>query len=558
MCCSLYLFVGVLLDFHFKTFNGDATSRLANGFYLLYSRDPHLAAIGFVWNPGTSIADLVPLLFYPLWPALASHAFAASIVSAFCMAGMVYQVRCTLTEWGVARAPRLVLVAILALNGMVIYYAGDGMSEGLYLLTLVATCRYLLRWMRDDDLASLVYSAIALGLCYITRNEAAGPAAAAGLAVLVVSSARRTLSPAVEAVSPSSERSASRSGPIWGALTDLAIFEIPFVTSFVGWAVVSYVITGQPFAQFTSVYGTASQLKVSGEEGGGPPPLLHTRILHDVHDIYYLAPLLPLILIIALIAAGWRRDVGVLAPISVVGGGLAFDALAYLTNSIAQWFRYFLAAVPLEVLLVGCIFATAPAVVGKVRRVRPERGRAWRWSAGALAVIGVLVLLVPSGYTTILGMKNPNVGYEETEHLGYIFLKHSSAYDKQAPATWPAMEAVTKHLADEHLADGQVVVDNFSGCVPQIILMSPNPKIFVIPNDRDFQRILADPITFHAHYILDVDPQGDGSLTAINILYPALWKSGAGFATEVYHWPAKGECPAFKLFRVTRHPNLGS
>ena len=36
LCLAVYLIVGVLLDFHYKTFNGDATSRLANGFYMLY------------------------------------------------------------------------------------------------------------------------------------------------------------------------------------------------------------------------------------------------------------------------------------------------------------------------------------------------------------------------------------------------------------------------------------------------------------------------------------------------------------------------------------------
>ena len=236
LCLAAYITVGVLLDFHYKTFNGDATSRLANGFYVLYSRDPHLASVGFVWNPGTSIMDLVPLLFYHLWTPLASHAFGASLGSAFCMAGAVYQVRCTLAEWGVARAPRLILVVILALNGMILYYGGAGMSEGLYLFTLLASCRYLLRWLRDDDLASLVYSAVALGLCYLARNEAAGPAVAAGAVVLGVSYARRA-STGVAAIPTRSRR-------IWGALTDAVIFEIPFFLSFTGWAVVGYVITG--------------------------------------------------------------------------------------------------------------------------------------------------------------------------------------------------------------------------------------------------------------------------------------------------------------------------
>src|SRR5690349_4617983 len=39
----------------------DSLSRTANAFYVLFSRDPHLAAVGFVWNPLPSLIQL-PLL----------------------------------------------------------------------------------------------------------------------------------------------------------------------------------------------------------------------------------------------------------------------------------------------------------------------------------------------------------------------------------------------------------------------------------------------------------------------------------------------------------------
>ena len=45
---------------------------------------------------------------------------------------------------------------------------------------------------------------------------------------------------------------------------------------------------------------------------------------------------------------------------------------------------------------------------------------------------------------------------------------------------------MASYFAHEHLADGQIVVDNFSGCIPDVIVASPNPDVFVIPNDRDF------------------------------------------------------------------------
>ena len=78
LAAGVYLTAAILLDFVYLSMPGDAVSRMANGFYALYSRDPHLAAIGFVWTPLTSMADLVVLLFKGVWPSLATHDVAAA------------------------------------------------------------------------------------------------------------------------------------------------------------------------------------------------------------------------------------------------------------------------------------------------------------------------------------------------------------------------------------------------------------------------------------------------------------------------------------------------
>jgi len=94
------------------------------------------------------------------------------------------------------------------------------------------------------------------------------------------------------------------------------------------------------------------------------------------------------------------------------------------------------------------------------------------------------------------------------------------------------------------------------------IVLSPNPKVFVIPNDRDFQRILADPVTFHARYILVPPPSGQGSLIATNHQYPSLYASGDNnngqpFATLTHSFTGGGVCPAFRLYHVTQDSGAG-
>ena len=67
---AIYFAISMLLDFKYLAFEGDAVSRLANAFYVLHSRDQHFAAIGFVWNPLSSLLDLPFLLFNSYWNAL--------------------------------------------------------------------------------------------------------------------------------------------------------------------------------------------------------------------------------------------------------------------------------------------------------------------------------------------------------------------------------------------------------------------------------------------------------------------------------------------------------
>ena len=56
---AVYLLAGWSL-IHFNIIFGDALSRVANAYYVLFSRDPHLPAMGFVWNPLPSFSVLPP------------------------------------------------------------------------------------------------------------------------------------------------------------------------------------------------------------------------------------------------------------------------------------------------------------------------------------------------------------------------------------------------------------------------------------------------------------------------------------------------------------------
>ena len=265
------------------------------------------------------------------------------------------------------------------------------------------------------------------------------------------------------------------------------------------------------------------------------------------HDLAFMAPYLVVALLTAFILAFRRRDGLVLAPLAVLGGGLAFDLIGFYLGSIGSSFRYFIAAIPLGIMVVGVILSARPSGSTRTNWAVPVMtvARAGIWGAGASMVL-VLLLVGPSVITTGIGMLNPAYGQEESPLLTPI-VKH----EPQGPTTFIGETAIAAYLDSLHLPNGDIVIDNSVTCVPGIITNVANPKIFVIPNDRDFMSVLSDPKTFHADYVmLTANYQAGASQT--NALYPSLFQNGQGFAHLFHQFPSDG-CPTFRLYRVITH-----
>ena len=184
-CLVAYLAVAfyVTLIAHSQGLGQDGVSRVAIANRILFSGDPHLAAVGFVWSPLPELV-LVPLVaLKSVWPALVQDAFAGNIVSALFMAGAAYQVFRFLEEVGVPRWVRWLLTATFALHPMIILYAINSMSEAMFIFFLLLVARHLQRWLRTQEISALVSTAFYLAMLYLTRYEAT--AAAAAVVVIV-------------------------------------------------------------------------------------------------------------------------------------------------------------------------------------------------------------------------------------------------------------------------------------------------------------------------------------------------------------------------------------
>lgn len=545
-----YLSFAWILVFGHNLIEGDAYSRVANAYYVLYSRDPHLAAIGFVWNPLPSLTMLLVLPLKALWPALVTDGFAANIVSSVFMAAAVYQLNQTLAEARLGRIARGALLVLFAAQPLILYSGSNGLSEAPILFFLFFTIRYLARWLRQDDLPALVLAGTGLGFAYLDRYEALP----AGMVVVAC----------VAAVSFGRCPGSCRQRAIT-ALYDVTICGGPLLLSFMIWTLASWIIVGHPFEQIQSVYGNSSQAKyfasarpVATAAVGPLTPLLWSWLGQALVRTLLLQPVLPPLLILAAGVACWRRSLAVLASISVLGGALLFTVTATALDVIGPLNRYYIWAIPLAIFVaaetLGALRthrAEPPAGSRATQKAgsgdgsgRPSRPGRGPWMAAGRAAIGLVTIagLATSFPSAAWLMLNPRLS-NESAGLSMLNQHPGVLHEYQTSQT------VAHYLDHMNLGSGTVILDVFTGY--PIVLRSDNPHQFVITSDQDFEVKLADPAGTGVEYLL---VPRDEPLDALNRRYPSLYRNGAGIASLVREFRSPSDPGAWRLYRIRSVP----
>jgi hypothetical protein len=505
---ALYLTVAVMLVLWHHAIVSDAWSRVASAHAVLHSRDPHLAALGFVWSPLPTFLLLPLVALEGLWPALVDSAMAASIVSALAMAGSVVVLSGFLRDLGLGRGWRLALLIGFAVHPITVHYAANGNSEALLFLTLVVAMRALASWMREGELSSLVTAGIALAFAYLTRYEAAAAVALAAVAVMLVSYRAS---------------SGTRRERRIVAAADVVVLGFPAAVAAIGWAFASWLITGSPAEQFTSDYGVSAQIATGFDaQQLGDAGLLWRQVVG-------LAPALP-VLVGAALVFGLRGDRRWIAPIVVLGGPLLFVAAAWLTDRTAGWIRYVVLVVPLLVVLTAML-------VSRAREASLGRSRPWRAALSVLAGAMVGTVLLSGAVGSIRTLGDPVVGRSDLYVAG----------------AWQKAGRVADWLDGHDLPRGSVLMDSFIGY--SVFARSDRPQQFVVTSDRDFQDALADPAAAGVRYVVVPDPQsGLSALDAVNRHYPTLYAGNSSLGEVVAEFPSDDHTPVWRIVEVTGQP----
>ena len=548
---AAYLALGLVFSLGGQIITGDAWSRVGNAYYVLFSRDPHLAAIGFVWNPLPSIVDALFLPLALIWRPIVDHGVAGNLMSSIFMALAIREAWLWLGELGVAKPARVGLVVALAAHPLVVLYGGNGMSEAPFVFFLLVAGRAVSGWLGSSSVSRLAIAGFGLALAYLTRYEAVAPIAALTLLVAGVSFVRARGTPRERATT---------------GVADALILAAPAAGAFVLWAVASWIIVGSPFETFTSVYGNSSQVGLSIEAirastGSTPAGML----AYLTEQVLALEPALALVLGLAAVVALIRRDVRMLVPIAALGSVLAFSGLLFVAGGSFGWLRFSITAVPLAVICLGVVLGRRPVAAAPTRTAHAHRAAAATVPARAAAalaaiahlavaplarvvtalVVGLALVAIPAG---VNAMFDARLAREEAPKIAGLV-----AGDRLMPGErrqFVVAGEIARYLDAQDLPRGSVVVDVALGF--WIVLQSEDPEQFVITPDRDFERVIADPATFDARYLLISPPYGLGGMAALERAHPGIYETGAGIAelAREFRNPTDGAV-AWRLFEVT-------
>ena len=526
----LYVAVGYWLQVRHGFILGDALSRVSAAQSVLFSRDPHLAAIGFIFTPLTAMVQIPAIALSPLWPDMAERAFAGSVMSAVFMAGCVVQVMSMGLDRNLPRGYIYAVTALFALNPMIVFYGSNGMSEAPFVFFVTWAVRRLIMWMVDDDVHHLIAAGgVAMALSYLTRYDAVACIAAAGVVVGVTTYLRAKAPPRLRR-----------------ALLDLLLVSAPGLASFVGWAAASWLITGHAFAQFSSQYGNAAILRQSGQQtadfGGG--------MAFAAVCITLLAPTLIPLVVMALGRRLRKPDWPVLVvPFALFGAVLAFQTYSYASGSTFPFLRFYIAAIPFSACLAMLAVPRGEFVEAlAVATAPPEPRRGWRSYAPVAAVVAVALPVA------MWAMTLPRYAPQEYALAAVLApqpddVSGRSAVERRIAATFSTERKLADYVDRLDLPESSVITDTVYGFA--IVAASDRPKTFVVPSDPDFTQLLNDPAGHGVKYLLAIPPEGRGVSDALNMRYPTLYETGADIATLELEIPNDGDSqPTWRLYRV--------
>ena len=475
-------------------YEGDGISRVANAFYVLYSRNPHLGAIGFVWNPLPSMVDLVFLLLYPWIPAMAAKGIAGLLMSAIFASLTVSVLAKAFIERGLPRWYAVVFPLLFSLNPMVFIYGFNGLSEAPFIFFVVLCIKSFLNWLDEHQIGDLVVTSFALALAFWCRYEAV-PFGFSMATVFIMATMLFNVNPTPPNEKPFSYKWSRMEGT-------LAVLVSPLFYSIVLWILLNTIIMNNPLNFLNGEYTTKSQMQALSSNA------LYAAMIHDPVKAGFFAlkkvmvfslPLLSILILRILNRRFFQWETLMLIVIFV---SIPLLQIVMLVGGTTYAFlRYFIFVLPVSL-------AWLPYELSKIKR---------KW----LVIIPLIAMLLNYGILSYI-ITQPTIAPMENIFIQNTFGNHEQTYYDEKRNI-----EIARYL-DENYPQSNILVDSSSAFL--IIIESKFPKRFYINSDYYFNNAVLEPKKYEVDYILIPKPGSVSAISAINAAYPNLYDKGSDWA----------------------------
>ena len=490
-----YMILSIIFNKILILGNGDALSRTANAYYVFYSRDPHLAAIGFFWPPLPSILQL-PLL--PFLRQSGQVLLAGLLVSAVFGAGSLVLLNKILAKLRLAETLRWIIVFLTFIHPNFAYLSSIGMAEPiLTFFILLSIWGYL---QMPYGTSSWVICGTGLAMAFFVRYEALAVMAGVMLAVITL-------------LWMSSEDWQSK---LEGQL--LAVLVPPAYAVGI-WMFLNWIVMDSPLYFAFSEYSLSTAVdtaKIAGVAhhlylawGNIFYTLSYTFERVTQQNLAFIASTFTAVL--AIIIKRNKRMAGLLIILMVIP---AFSSLLVFMGSLPTWFRYWVYVAPFGAILIGMNYYL---IKGNLQKI----------------ITGMLVVLYALSIPySIYVMDTETINEGDLQRLGAYILEPEKEpslrqYDGYYTFVTDAQTIAAK--VDEFSEDGLVMVDASKSHF--VIMAVKHPERLMITNDTDFHDALLHP-RGKVKYILVPEI---GNIFELN--YAGIYNGIYDWAKVVYEFP---------------------
>jgi hypothetical protein len=485
----------------------DTVARTANAFYVLFSRYPHLGAIGFVWTPLPSLLALPLVALKNVWPGLVQDAVALNMVSALFGGLAVFFLLRMLRRLNVPGPVRWALAALLTLNPFVIFYATNGMTDMMMAATLLGAVDGLWAYLEDGYAEHhLAVSGLWMAIGFLMRYELL-PWALVVAGALAVGLARL----------PQHERPAFGCWHWMGGA--LLVWLTPLGYAVALWLFFNWTIMHNPFYFQHGAYGNDAAVG-TGAYLWGPLEAARGHIVATLAVVGRQTAIFPPVVVglVGLLAYGlWgcheRHTRALVVMAGTLGVPLLHVMLVYIGSGDPLWLRFFLTFIPF-----GIVSLAYTARLASTWKTPPVGARALRGLIWTACIVGVAAGDGVSGYEFFVPAAAPT----HFEPLSPISVMTGAAASRFLDAYLNAHPRFT------------VLADSWQAF--PVLISLQHPERVVTTSDPDFKQTLDDPIGRVNAFLVPV-PKGASKLDAVDRLYPDLWAHGAPWAHLIADFP---------------------